>query len=50
MVTGLMDLALFYIGPGDDPMIGIIEIVLGIVISMVSSFFKRQYKKNAIAG
>lgn len=50
MLSGLIDLALFYIGPGEDPMVGILEIVLGIIISMVSSYFKGQYRKNAIAG
>ena len=50
MVTGLIDLALFYVGPVDDPMLGVLEIILGIIISMVSSYFKSQYRKNAIAG
>ena len=50
MITGLIDLALFYVGPVDDPMLGVLEIILGIIISMVSSYFKSQYRKNAIAG
>jgi putative membrane protein len=50
LLTGLIDLALFYIGPMEDPLIGVLEIVTGIFITLISGYFKRQYRKNAISG
>ena len=48
LLTGLLDLVLFYIGSIGDPWVGIMEIALGLVISMTSSYFKRQYRKSLV--
>ena len=37
LLTGLIDLALFYIGPMEDPLIGVLEIVTGIFITLTDN-------------
>jgi len=48
-MTGLFDLGLTYLNPGYDGTFGIFEIALGVALSFVGSFIKKQYRnKSAI--
>lgn len=49
-LTGIIDIVLYYIYPGYEGLIGIVEIFLGLAIAIVSNFIKRQYSVPAVAG
>lgn len=48
MFTGLLDMVLFFIGSIGELWLGIVEIILGIAITLISSYFKRQYRKSLV--
>ena len=48
VMMGLFDVVLFYIYPGYDMIVGIAEIALGILVSMVSSYIKNKYRPECI--
>ena len=47
MITGILDLLMYYIEPGNEAMIGIIEILMGVVISIASNYIKIQFRPEA---
>ena len=46
MVLGIIDLVLYYVAPGKDGVIGIIEILLGIMISFLANYIKKFYRSS----
>jgi putative membrane protein len=50
MMTGLVDIVLFYMGADVDPLIGIVEVLLGLAISIAISFIKKQYRPAGVVG
>lgn len=48
MFTGLLDLVLFYTGSIGELWFGIVEVLLGVGISLISSYFKRQYRESLL--
>jgi len=49
-LTGIIDIVLYYINPGYEGLIGIVEIFLGLAIAIASNFIKRQYSVPTVAG
>ncbi len=49
MITGIFDLALYYVGPVTDPIVGLTEVFLGVVLSIAFSYFKNQFRPK-VAG
>jgi hypothetical protein len=47
VLTGLLDIVLVLLTPGADGMSGVLEIFIGIVISVVSSYIKKLYRPSA---
>ncbi len=47
VLTGMLDIVLVLLTPGADGMSGVLEILVGIVISVVSSYIKKLYRPSA---
>ena len=45
-LLGIIDLVLYYVAPGKDGVIGIIEILLGIMISFLANYIKKFYRSS----
>jgi len=50
VLTGLLDIVLYYIAPDVDILIGVGEVVLGVFITLISNYIKRKYRPEPIAG
>ena len=48
VVTGLLDLVLYYIEPGYDGLVGIVEILIGVAISVMYGYTKRLYRRDNV--
>ena len=46
MLLGIIDLILYFLAPGHDAYIGVIEILLGITISFAASYTKKFYRSS----
>lgn len=47
VLTGMLDVLIIYLQPGtDNGLIGVAEIALGIMLSLASTFFKKQYMSD----
>ena len=48
VLMGLFDIVLYYISPGYDGVIGIIEIIVGILLALSTSFIKSRLRPEAL--
>ena len=49
VLTGLFDIVLYYIYPGYEGYLGVIEIIMGIVVSLASTLVRNRVRPDAIS-